>query len=63
MNNITECLNGLGIRFEEDVSLKEISTFKIGGNARIVCYPDSTEKVCALVKFCTANNIDYYNTL
>jgi len=47
------------IYFEKDVSLKEICTFKIGGIARLVCYPDSTKQVSSIVKHCYQNNIRY----
>lgn len=33
------------------------TTFKIGGNASIIVYPESSEHIAQLVKFCTKNNI------
>ncbi len=59
MLNLINFLNSNSIYFDQDASLKELCTFKIGGTARIVCYPDSTEQVSDIVKFCNLNNIRY----
>ena len=47
------------IQFNRSVSLKEISSFKIGGTADVVCYPENPQQVCEVVKFCNCNNIEY----
>ncbi len=47
------------IYFEQNVSLKEISTFKIGGSADIVCFPSTAEQASLIVKKCIAENIPY----
>ncbi len=48
------------IEYSTNVSLKDISTFKIGGAAEIVCYPDSVKKVASIVKYCNLKGIKYY---
>ncbi len=48
------------IRYETDVSLRDLTTFRVGGVAEIVIYPDSTQKVADLVAFLKQNNIDYF---
>ena len=59
MYKLIDFLNKKQIEYKTSVSLKEISTFKIGGDAKILCYPDSVSKVSDIVKFCTANDILY----
>lgn len=48
------------IEYKTDVSLKDISTFRIGGTADLVCYPVSAGEVSAIVKFCSDHAIQYY---
>ena len=59
MLDLIEFFNSNAIYFEQDVSLKEICTFKIGGNAKIICYPNNAKQVSSVVKFCNQNNIAY----
>ena len=59
MLELIEFLKSNSIYYETDVSLKELCTFKIGGNAKIVCYPDSTLQVSDLVKYCKNSNLAY----
>ncbi len=47
------------ILFEKDASLKELCTFKIGGLAKLVCYPTSAKQVSDVVRFCNLNRIPY----
>ena len=46
------------IHFAENCSLAEMTTFRIGGNAKLVIYPDTVEKVSDLVAFLSKNNFD-----
>lgn len=48
------------IHFAENCSLAEMTTFRIGGNAKLVIYPDTVEKVSDLVAFLSKNNFDYF---
>ena len=47
------------IEYSLSCDLKDISTFKIGGKAEIVCYPLSAEQVSKIVGFCNENNFRY----
>lgn len=59
MSVLTEFLTEQGIEYNLSVSLKELSTFKIGGMAKIICYPKSAKETSKLVIFCNDNGIDY----
>lgn len=39
------------VEYKENFKLKNISTVKIGGSAKIVAYPDTEDKIVALIKF------------
>ena len=59
MHNLIDFLTENNIRYCTEVSLKNISTFKIGGIADIVCYPKTTNDVADIVKFCKNNAVEY----
>ncbi len=48
------------IQFQRAVKLSDLTTFKIGGIADLVIYPDTVEKTAALIKFFFSNNIRYF---
>ena len=48
------------IRFETDISLSEQTTFRIGGVAEIIIYPDTEEKALSLIRFLKNNHMDYF---
>ncbi len=48
------------IQFKRSVSLSDLTTFKIGGCADIVIYPDSVEKIALLIEFFSKNKIKYF---
>ncbi len=50
----------LGIPFEENVSLREYTTFKIGGKARYIYFPQSPSELIKLLKYIKKNNIQYF---
>lgn len=45
--------------FEENVSLKTLTTYKVGGNVRLVAYPFSTDTLIKLLKKLKKDNISY----
>ncbi len=47
------------IEYAQNISLKDISSFKIGGEAKIICYPKSAREVSQIVVFCNQSNIKY----
>ena len=60
MKKLLNFFENNNIEYSLDVSLKSISTFKVGGNADIICYPENSMQVSQIVKFCTSNKIKYY---
>lgn len=48
------------IQYQRSVSLANLTTFKIGGIADLVIYPDSVEKTADLIKFLRSNKIEYF---
>lgn len=59
MTKFTDFLSSVNIVYSLNASLKELSSFKIGGSAAIICYPDCAEKAAALVKYCNENGMKY----
>jgi UDP-N-acetylmuramate dehydrogenase len=59
MTKFTDFLSSANIVYSLNASLKELSSFKIGGSAAIICYPDCAEKAAALVKYCNENGMKY----
>lgn len=59
MSDLINFLSDNSIEFEQNVSLKDICTFKIGGYADIVCYPNCAKQVSDIVKYCKASGILY----
>ena len=59
MSELINFLSSNNIKFEQRVPLKDISTFKIGGFADMVCFPESAKQISDIVKFCKNNTIDY----
>lgn len=43
-----------------DVSMKDHSTFKVGGNAEIFITPESYDEVCNIIKLCKSFDVAYY---
>ena len=56
---LKEFLKQNNIQFSLSCDLKDISTFRIGGKADIICYPTSAEQVSSIVRFCNDNNFNY----
>lgn len=59
VDEIFDFLKMNDVKYKKDVKLSKISTVKIGGIARIVSYPDSTDKLILLLKFLQKCEIDY----
>ena len=60
MDNLLDFIkdNGIG-KYLENVSLKKFTTYKVGGDARIIVYPKDTKKLISLLKYVNSNNIQY----
>lgn len=59
MNNelLTQILNICEV--EQNVNLKDKTTFKIGGQVQVFAKPSTRQQLIKLLKFCTLNNIKY----
>ena len=60
MKNIIEQIKKENIgKLEENISLDKYTTYKVGGNARLIVYPKNVEKLICLLKIIRENNINY----
>lgn len=57
LTELIKLFNELKCEYAENEPMSRHTTFKIGGNARLVVYPESEEQICAIVKCARANNI------
>lgn len=57
---LIEFLDKNGIAYETEVSLSELTTFRVGGIASIVIYPDTADKMQQLVTYFKNNQLDYF---
>ena len=48
----------LGV-YKENVSLKALTTYKTGGNVKLLVFPNSVESLIEILKYINANNIKY----
>ena len=60
MTAYLECLQKERITAQQNVSLKKLCSFQIGGNARVVVYPDSTEALCRAVSLAVECGIRFF---
>lgn len=47
------------IKYSENEPMSAHTTFKIGGNARVMVFPSSTQQAQAVIRFCSENNIRF----
>ncbi|MGN0522003.1 MAG: UDP-N-acetylmuramate dehydrogenase [Eubacterium sp.] len=57
MNQLIELCKILGCEYTENESMSLHTTFKIGGNARLIVYPENESQISQLVKTAKENNI------
>lgn len=57
MNKLIELCNELNCAYAENEPMSKHTTFKIGGNARLVVYPESEEQISRFIKTANAENI------
>lgn len=55
MEPLQTALNELNIPYRQDQTLADLSTFKVGGPAELVFYPENAEQCAALIRL--ANNV------
>ncbi len=60
MNEFIKELRQLEIgKFEKDISVKKLTTYKVGGNAKVLVYPKNEEKLITLIKLVKKYNLKY----
>ena len=59
MSELSLALTSFGVEFLENASLAPYSSFKIGGMADIIAFPDSAEKLVFAVRCATERGIPY----
>lgn len=59
MTKIIELANELGIKCLENELMKDHTTFKIGGPARVMAFPTSVDEICQIIKACNQWGIRY----
>ncbi|MDD6619684.1 MAG: UDP-N-acetylmuramate dehydrogenase [Eubacteriales bacterium] len=57
MEQLINLCEKLNCRYAENESMSLHTTFKIGGNARLIVYPESEEQICEIIKTANAENI------
>lgn len=57
MNNLIKLFDELKCEYAENEPMSRHTTFKIGGEARLVVYPENEEQISAIVKCAKENNI------
>ena len=60
MTAYLECLQKECITAQQNVSLKKLCTFQIGGPARVVVYPNSVEALCRAVTLAVEHGLRFF---
>lgn len=60
MDNLLKFIkdNNIG-KYLENISLKKFTTYKVGGEAKVIVYPKDIKKLISLLKYIKNNNIKY----
>ena len=58
MNNVLDFIkkNKIG-KYKSNESLSKYTTFKVGGNAKVIVYPVNEDKLIELLRYLNKNNI------
>lgn len=59
MKDIIELCDKLNIAYDENEPMSAHTTFKIGGPARLLLYPENEEQISLVIKECNRKNIRY----
>ncbi|MBO4562372.1 MAG: UDP-N-acetylmuramate dehydrogenase [Clostridia bacterium] len=60
INELKEYMSTHGIRFREDMTGENCTTFRTGGRITLFAEPDSADSACRLLAFADANGIEYF---
>lgn len=58
-NELISLCNSFGCRYKTDESLKEHTTFRIGGKCKIAIFVNSDRALADIVSFCRSNTVKY----
>ena len=59
MKEFIEALHKLNIKIEENVLLSNYTSYKVGGKARIIVYPNTESNLIEVIKLIKLNNLKY----
>ena len=60
MDNLSEKLDTLNIgKIEENISFKKLTTYKVGGLAKVVAYPKNIPSLIELLRFLKQESIPF----
>lgn len=59
MENLLKSLAKLNIEFAENEPMSSHTTFKVGGNARVIVYPKSKEEIKSVIKACNESSVRF----
>lgn len=59
MNKLIDYLNSNGIKYCENASMRDYTSFKIGGPARVLAEPKSKQEIADIIKKCNEISIRY----
>ncbi len=59
LDKLTELLISLGVKYAENEPMSRHTSFKVGGNARLIVFPSEVSQVQKIIEFCRENSIRY----
>lgn len=59
MEQLLKTLKELNIKFIENEPMANRTTFKVGGNARVMAFPKSEEEIIAIINSCNDNSVRF----
>ena len=59
LNGLISLCDSFGCRYKKDESLKEHTTFKIGGKCSIAVFVNGEESLSAIVSYCRENKVKF----
>ena len=60
VNGLIDIINEKSLgTYKENVSMKTLTTYKTGGNAKLLVYPNNVESLKEMLKYIKSNNINY----
>ena len=57
INEIKHICENIGCEFQTDVPMSGYTSFKIGGNASVMVFPDTEEKLADIIEYCNEKSV------